>query len=467
MKVLIIGDYPGFYGGVTNYTRPLAEELSRSNDVYYLYSCTRTLNYDFFGMRIIKTVPIENSNVNYYELLNSPTRYFNYNNLSLDYENWIDNVFNIFLNEINPDVLHIHEIFGLSSNIISIAKKRGIKVFVTVHEYWWLCPHRVMVDFNKKICEGPTDINKCAHCVMKQNYSPQSRIRIIVRKNMKWVHTFYLKFFKKEESKIIKSVLDFGEELTPVVQNLDLYNQIENRLKVNITKLNDCDKIIGVSRDVKNILSRHGVNPNNIIVNHIGSTIANNKIIHYKKVNPEKIVFGFIGGVGYYKGVHQLVRAFLDLSIENKERAEVLIYGKYDFEYFKAMNEEISRDLNSKYKIKFLGKYEPKDLVNITNSIDISVLPSICADTAPQTIFESFSAGLPIIAPKIGGFPDFVLNDINGLLYEATSVNDLKIQLELIINQPDLLDKFKLNINNSKAIDENIVELTNLYSNLN
>lgn len=464
MRLLIVGDYPGFFGGVTNYTRPLAEELSKSNDVYYLYSCTRTYNYDFFSMRISQTNPIENSNVKYFEFINPPTRYFNYNNLGLDYGEWINKLFIEFLNKIKPEVIHIHEIFGLSSNIISLAKQMKIKVFVTVHEYWWLCPHRVMVDFNKRICDGPVDINKCTHCVSNQKYIKQSKLRIITRNNVKWLHTFYLKFIKRQNKLDQKANLDFGSEIPLQYKGTPLYTQIESRLMANIGKLNECDKIIGVSNDVLKILVKYGVKSDKIIVNHIGTTIANNKIIHNKMVNSSKIIFGFIGGVSYYKGVHQLVRAFLSLANEEKERAEVLIYGKYDEAYFKAMNNEIMNDKNAKERIKFLGKYVPNELVQITNSIDISVLPSLCADTAPQTIFESFNAGLPIIAPNIGGFPDFVINDYNGLLYASSSIDSLKDQMVKVIKDSSLIDKFKSNIPTTKGMSSNVEELLELYS---
>ena len=85
---------------------------------------------------------------------------------------------------------------------------------------------------------------------------------------------------------------------------------LNRRFDLNIKALNMSDKIIGVSSSVKETLLSFGVLEEKIIVQPIGSTIANSKIVHTKKVKKEEIVFGFIGGVGYYKGVHQLVEAF-------------------------------------------------------------------------------------------------------------------------------------------------------------
>jgi len=462
MKILIIGDYPVFFGGVTNYTRPLAEELSKYHDVYYLYSCTRTENFDFKRMRITKSVPIENSKVNFFELINPPTRYPNYHNLDLDTGNWLDEIFIKYLDEIKPDVIHIHEIFGFSSNLIVIAKSKGIKVFVTVHEYWWLCSHRVMIDFNKKICNGPEDISKCVHCVKRINFVPQSKIKIIVRKRVKWLHKIYMKFLKRQKLNDLTVHLDYRNEIYKNNKATKLYNILENRLLKNISYLNKCDLIIAVSSDVKKILSAYGVNPKIILVQHIGSTIANKKIVHVKKVDSRRIVFGFIGGVTYYKGVHQLVEAFLLLPEELKEKSCVEIWGKYDDGYVGEITNKFEKSSYFK-NIKFHGLFTPKDIQHISNQIDISVLPSLCADTAPQTIFESFSSGLPIIAPFIGGFPDFIINGKNGLTYEAGEVEKLSQCLKKIIEEPGLIDKLRINIPKLKVIDQNVLELLDIY----
>ena len=100
------------------------------------------------------------------------------------------------------------------------------------------------------------------------------------------------------------------------------------------------------------------------------------------------------------------------------------------------------------------------------NSVDIMVLPSLCADTAPQTIFESFSCQLPIIAPKIGGFPDFIKDDSNGLLYNSASVESLKNKMIYIIDNPDKINEYRDHIPTLKTISQNCTELVELFKSL-
>ena len=54
MKILIIGDWPKYHGGVVNYSRPLALELNKKgHDVFYLYT-TANLAVSTFGKTRIK-----------------------------------------------------------------------------------------------------------------------------------------------------------------------------------------------------------------------------------------------------------------------------------------------------------------------------------------------------------------------------------------------------------------------------
>ena len=116
MKILIIGDSPKFYGGVTNYTRPLAENLSKNLEVSLLFNSTRTLDDNFFTKFGIREVYKGKYNFRSYQLSNGKSLYKNYNQLDNDYSNWFNKVFDLFLDRIMPDVVHVHELFGFSTS---------------------------------------------------------------------------------------------------------------------------------------------------------------------------------------------------------------------------------------------------------------------------------------------------------------------------------------------------------------
>jgi glycosyltransferase involved in cell wall biosynthesis len=143
----------------------------------------------------------------------------------------------------------------------------------------------------------------------------------------------------------------------------------------------------------------------------------------------------------------------------------VELYGKYDSNYLNSINKFLQLDMYAE-KVRFHGRYNPEEVSSISNKIDMMVLPSLCADTAPQTIFESFSCGLPIIAPRVGGFPDFIIDNVNGLLYDEASVDSLKDKLMYIIDNPHQIGNFSSQIPQVKTISQNCSELLQLYKSL-
>jgi glycosyltransferase involved in cell wall biosynthesis len=138
----------------------------------------------------------------------------------------------------------------------------------------------------------------------------------------------------------------------------------------------------------------------------------------------------------------------------------VKIYGNYEQDYI----DKIMKG-REKLPIKFLGRYELENLPEILEQIDIIVLPSICSDTAPQTIFESYSAGIPIIASNLGGFPDFIEDGVNGYLFRPGDSQDLAHKLDHLLDNPLKIKSFAENIPRLKTITENTLELLSLYEN--
>ena len=468
MNLLIIGDHPETIGGVTNYTRPLALELSKHMNVFYLNSSARTFNLDFGQTRIVEQFPFPEFRS--FELVNSPGLETNYDNLDVDTSNWINDLFEDFILRYHIDIVHIHEIFGFSSSIIQVARRLKIRIVITIHEYWWLCPHRVMVDFNNKICEGPDSIKKCSLCVSEKLNGFNSgsiKFRSKLKNKLPRLHKFLSgtkQLIESSDSSIDQpDSLDYGNSSYEDYNNKKIENDLKNRLRNNIDALNSSDLIIGVSEDVKRILCKYGVNGNRIIVHHIGSTIAGQNIEHDKPLEKDNIVFGYIGGVGYYKGIHQLVEAYASMPKEFINKSTLKLFGKYAPSYYHAIFDKYLKGKPYEKNITFFGRYNPQEIPVITNQIDIMILPSLCADTAPQTIFESYSANLPIIAPNIGGFPDFIKNGITGLLYKKASVQDLQRVLIQVIKNPGLIEKMRRNIPKLKTIEKNAEELNEIY----
>lgn len=127
------------------------------------------------------------------------------------------------------------------------------------------------------------------------------------------------------------------------------------------------------------------------------------------------------------------------------------IVGNYD-------SEKIKQDT---IHTKYWGKVtDVNTLKKIYSAADYLVVPSR-QECFPQTPFEAMSCGTPVIAFPCGSLPDYI-NDINGLICESYSTDELKSKIELALTL-----KF-----DSKKIRDWVIEnlsptaITDLYINL-
>ncbi len=133
------------------------------------------------------------------------------------------------LNEIKPDLAHIHLFMGgLSSSILLALKKYKIPVIQTVHDYRLICPAYSFTNGDKKICEKCKDqfylrcmINKCSENNLAQSaiLTADAYFRKYAIKPVKLIDFF---IFVSQFSKI--NTLNLNPYLNPKPSNYLTFN---------------------------------------------------------------------------------------------------------------------------------------------------------------------------------------------------------------------------------------------------
>jgi hypothetical protein len=72
-------------------------------------------------------------------------------------------IYNFFLDNLNPDVIHIHTLMGLHKSFLEIAKSKGIRLVFTTHDFFPICP-KVTMFRNERMCNHVQDCTKCGIC---------------------------------------------------------------------------------------------------------------------------------------------------------------------------------------------------------------------------------------------------------------------------------------------------------------
>lgn len=132
-----------------------------------------------------------------------------------------------------------------------------------------------------------------------------------------------------------------------------------------------------------------------------------------------------IGTLSHRKGQLTVLQALSLVSKQVRERLEIVFAGGGNIlDKLRAQAER----LGLKNNVVFLGPVE--DVETVLKTSDIMVLPSM-DEGLPLSIIEAMSAGLPVIASRVGGIPELVKDGWNGILIDPTA-ESLAVALEKI-----------------------------------
>ena len=85
-----------------------------------------------------------------------------------------------------------------------------------------------------------------------------------------------------------------------------------------------------------------------------------------------------------------------------------------------------------------------------------------------MSLLEAMAAGLPVVTTNVGGIPDLITNDIEGIVVEPGDVAALAEAIKIILLDSKLGDRLgkvaRERISSQFSIDHAIKQLENLYS---
>jgi len=427
---IVHGFLPRQRAGTEIYTYYLSKELSKRHEVHVVYPA-------FSNVKKPTIVSYNWESLTLHELRlpnDKVGRFWNmlfFENTYINKE--IENLFRRLVTEIPPDIIHFEHLIRLSSTLIEVAKEFNIPSVLTLHDYWFMCPNIQLLRHDYTICESP-EPNKCCECWIKKQSEIISEVlnrygipKALTQKSLQ----FILKAFNPPEK----------------------FKKRENYMKSFLLKV---DKLIAPSKFLRGLFVKYGVPEDKIIYSEYGYDLQIFEGFEKRK-NTDKIIFGFTGVISRHKGVHILIDAFLNIS---EEKTELKIYGDYNpkSDYVKELLTKAKRKKN----IRFMGRFE--DVKVPYSEIDILIVPSIWYETGgPIVIREALATKTPVIASKVGSIPELIIDNINGLMFEFNNSKDLYEKIMLVIERPELIEKFKLNMNPPRSIKNQAEEIENIY----
>lgn len=146
----------------------------------------------------------------------------------------------------------------------------------------------------------------------------------------------------------------------------------------------------------------------------------------------------FLGGVGLRrKGAFDLLEAVHELSQANPDASLRLIIAGHG-EIDEARSWIAARGLADRVEIPgFIDRERTDRLLNRANAF---VLPSY-HEGLPIALLEAMASSLPIVVSPVGGIPEAIRDDVNGLLVEPGDVAGLRDALQRLLSEPALRER--------------------------
>ncbi|PIE25692.1 MAG: hypothetical protein CSA62_00445 [Planctomycetota bacterium] len=315
----------------------------------------------------------------------------------------MDASFRAWLERERVELLHFHHLTCLASSLLSVPKRLGLPLVMTLHDYWTQCPRGDRFHpHSAEICEE-LDRERCVDCLQEL-----------------WPHVLPGKGL-------------FG--LLP--KRLGARQRTRRKLawweKYMRSQLRLCDAWIAPSRFVLDRFVDWGLDPKR------GHAIAHglrSKELRAKARGKAPIRrLGFIGRMVPSKGLQQLLIAHAALAGQG---IQLQVHGEGDTR--DPQIRELYAELQRRPGVELRGRFESAQLPEILRGLDCLVVPSIWWEPFGLVAREAALAGIPVVVSNLGGLSEAVQKGL-ALGYSPFDPGALAQVLQRLLDDAELREQ--------------------------
>lgn len=243
---------------------------------------------------------------------------------------------------------------------------------------------------------------------------------------------------------------------------------------------NRASRIIAVSNAVKARLIKLGVQPKKCMVIYNGMDCSqNNQSVSEEQIRKMKselnisskaIVIGMFGQIAHWKGQHVLIRAASTI-IQRNSQVYFIIVGDIINELaneYKQQIIDLIKDLEISNRIILTGFRT--DIPILMQIVDIMVHSSVLPDPLPTVLLEAMVYQKPVIATRVGGVPEIVMDKQTGLLVAPDNIQEMEKAIQTLLDSVELRISFGENgrkrVEQYFNIVQNVATIESIYQEL-
>ncbi|MCX2779820.1 glycosyltransferase [Microbulbifer thermotolerans] len=299
------------------------------------------------------------------------------------------------LSELKPDVVHMANPAHIGINILRASQKLGIPYFISVTDFWWLCPKHTLTLKSRDFCRGFQSTQQCMRCIAETH--PNRLIRAAAH-------------FPSFRDRITEFLIAKNTRTKAAQEWLE-------RKQILAAVLRNAQQVICLSKTGKKLLSGYFSISN---CRYIPAGLADiwfdsGKVTQRKR---ESFVVGFLGAVAPHKGLHTLCLALQELD---QPDVQLRIAGKL------VSRRYAKRCLGQYSRTQYVGELNELESRDFIDDLDLLVIPSNSPENQPQVLLEAGARQKPTIASNIPGCAELLPKSA---LFPVDDFNQLKQLLE-------------------------------------
>ena len=361
--------------------------------------------------------------------------------------------FGEYLDQFQPDVVHFHHVTCLSTSCVDEAADRGIPVVYTLHDFWLFCSRGQLYREDLTLCDTHSN-GDCVRCLahhlpiegggerIAEHYARAERVEgyPLPLRLKRWLAT------------------------RPFALESESVEAVEKRNQDVLAMCRRVDRFLAPSRFLRDQYIQFGVPAEKVTFWPYGfdsSPWADSKP---RGDVPSPVRFGYVGTWMPSKGVDVLVEAFSQLD---PKTATLDIHGfAVNYHGIDDFEDRLRTLAGDSEHIRFRGAFEPPQLVDILEEIDVLVVPSVWYENAPLTIHEAFLAGIPVVTSDHGGMRELVEDGVSGRTFRPADSRSLRRTLQELIDSPESIGNLRAGIPQVRSIEDDATSLYELYAEL-
>lgn len=328
------------------------------------------------------------------------------------YHKEVESLFDDLLLSYAPDVVHFHNMVGLSVGLLRVAKRRRIRTVLTLHDFWGICFKNTLIKKEGCICDSIGDCDTCQPTISE----------------CRW-------------------------------------ENVPSRMRSDYISLqfDDVDTITSPSSYLASIYADSGIGSGLIRVLPNGIDIKRFAQCRTTE-GKQRVRFSFVGYLGRHKGVQTIIGALPLLGDRGQVRINLVGDGE-----FRGELEGLVKQIGWESSVKFWGRIDNASIESVYRETDVLILPSVWPENQPVSITEAMASGIPVIASRMGGIPELVEHGKTGYLFEAGNPEELAGRMKEFILDRSKLREFSspsLEKISKYSLDNQVDEMIKVYRNV-